>query len=207
MEAVRSEVQEIPEGEPFVTSRFSSLGTRAALDQALSRLVRQRAIIRVRRGVFMRPKVSRLVGVVPPEPQAVVAAIAASTGETVAPHGAEAARQMGLSTQVPMKVVFATTGRSRVMSLGRREVQMRHSSNRQLALAGRPAGVALAALRYLGKEAVTSEALARVQRAIGPEEFEVLRRETRAMPAWLSDEFYRYGRSAAELPSDRGGHG
>ena len=83
---------------------------------------------------------------------------------------------------------------------------MRHSSSRQLALAGRQAGVALAALRYLGKEAVSGDTLVRVQRVIGPEEFEVLRRETRAMPAWLSDEFYRYGRSAAETISDRGEH-
>jgi hypothetical protein len=189
---VRQELEGIPKGEPFSTSRFIAFGTRAAVDQALSRLVHQGVIHRVRRGVFVQPRVSRIAGVVPPELEAVIEAIAEATGETVAVNGAEAARQIGLSTQAPLSFVFRTNGKSRVLLLDRRQVQLRHASNRWLTLAGTPAGTALSALRYLGKGGVNREVLEHVRSVIGLNEFVRLRNETGAMPAWLSDELFRF---------------
>lgn len=187
MQAVREKVTQLPEGEPFATARLLVLGPRAAVDQSLARLAREKVITRVRRGVYVRPRVSRLVGEVPPEPAAVVEAITEATGETVAPHGAEAARLLGLSTQVPLTVVYSTNGKTREFRVGEVVVKLRHASNRQLALAGTPAGTALAALRYLGKQAVSERTIEQVRARIGDEQFEAMRQETGAIPSWLSD--------------------
>ena len=191
MQTVREEVGRLPEGEPFSTARVLRLGPRASIDQALVRLMKEGVLTRVRRGVYMRPKVSRLVGVVPPGAEKVIAAIAESTGETVAPHGAEAARQLGLTTQAPMKLLYRTNGKTREVSVGRLVVKLVHSSNRQLALAGTPAGTALAALRYLGKEGVNGQVLENVRSTIGRTQFEALRSETGALPSWLSDAIWK----------------
>lgn len=202
MQAIRNEVERLPEGQPFATARMLTLGPRAAVDQALARLAKEGVITRVRRGVYARPKSSRLVGTVPPAPEAVIAAIAEVTGETVIPHGAEAARQLGLTTQVPMTVVYRTNGKSRNLTVGRLLVRLMHTSNRQLALAGTPAGTALAALRYLGRGAVNEDVLRTVRRAIGEEQFSTLRNETGALPSWLSDEMWHFeqrARNGSEL--------
>ena len=191
MQAIRREVGQYPEGEPFATARLLALGPRAAVDQALARLARDGVITRIRRGVYVRPRVSKLVGEVPPEPAAVVGAIAEATGETVTPHGAEAARLLGLSTQVPLAVVYNTNGKTREFQLGQVVVKMRHASNRQLALAGTPAGTALVALRYLGRQAVDERTIEHVRARIGHEQFEVMRQETGAIPSWLSDVIWR----------------
>jgi hypothetical protein len=191
MRAVREKVGQMPEGEPFSTARLLVLGPRAAVDQSLARLAREKVITRVRRGVYVRPKVSRLVGEVPPEPAAVINAIAEATGETVAPHGAEAARLLGLSKQVPLMVVYNTNGKTRQFQVGTVVVKLRHASNRQLTLAGTPAGTALAALRYLGKEAVSERTVEHVRARIGDEQFEAMRKETGAIPSWLSDVIWR----------------
>jgi hypothetical protein len=198
MEAVREKVGRLPEGEPFATARLLTLGQRAAIDQALSRLTREGTLSRVRRGVYMRPRVSRLVGEVPPEPAAVVKAIAEATGETVAPHGAEAARQLGLSTQAPLTIVYSTNGKSREVRVGRIVIKFRHTSNRQLALAGTPAGTALAALRYLGQQVVDEQTLQQVRARIGDEQYQAMRNETGAIPAWLSDTMWREQQHRAE---------
>jgi uncharacterized protein DUF6088 len=190
--AIRREFEQAAPGTLIPTSRLLRHGTRAAVDQTLSRLERAGEITRAARGVYYRPKTSRLVGVVPPQPQALVEALAESRGESIAVHGAEAARRLGLSTQAPLSPVFLTSGRSRTVQLGRLRVQLRHAAPRELVLAGTPAGDALRALRYLGPEQVTPAVIARVRGELPVAEFKTLREETNAMPAWLSDEFYRF---------------
>ena len=193
MTAVREEFEQAPPGTPIPTSRLLRYGTRASVDQTLSRLVRSGFIERAARGVYYRPKTSRLVvGPVPPEPRAVVEALTEGRGESIAVHGAEAARQLGLSTQVPRSPVFLTSGRSKKVRMGNLEMRLQHVSSRELALAGRPAGTALAALRYLGPERVTSAVISQVRTKLPAAEFTALREETAAMPAWLSDAFFRY---------------
>ncbi|MGD0747940.1 MAG: DUF6088 family protein [Acidimicrobiales bacterium] len=192
MTAIRQEFEQVAAGTPIPTSRLLRHGPRAAVDQALSRLVRTGFIQRATRGVYYRPRVSRLVGSVPPEPQAVVEALAEGRGESIAVHGAEAARQLGLSTQAPLSPVFLTSGPSRTVNLGELTLQLKHARPKEMALAGRPAGTALRALRYLGPGHVTPQVIARVRSALSAGEFEVLREETGAMPAWLSDTFFHF---------------
>ncbi|MFT4218636.1 MAG: DUF6088 family protein [Micropruina sp.] len=187
-ERVRAFAGSQPPGKPFTVRELVGLGPRAAVDQALTRLVKSGELERPARGVYVRPRLSAALGrPVPPSPEEVVAAIAQSSGEVLAPHGAEAARRLGLSTQVPMTTVYATSGRSRRVRVGNREVILRHAAPRSLALAGRPAGDALAALRYLGAREVTTDTIRQVERRIGPAETAVLRRSVALMPGWLSE--------------------
>ena len=192
MTAIREEFEQVAAGTPIPTSRLLRHGPRAAVDQALSRLVRTGLIRRATRGVYYRPRISRLVGPVPPEPEAVVGALAESRGESIAVHGAEAARQLGLSTQTPLSPVFLTSGPSRTFKLGELTMQLKHARPKELALAGTPAGTALRALWYLGPGHVTPRVIAQVRSALPAEEFKALREETGAMPAWLSDTFFHF---------------
>ena len=184
-QAVRAGVHKLPRGKPFTHERFLKHGSRGAVDRTLSRLVGRGEILRLARGVFIRPKTSRFVGTVLPDVLDVVETIARSKGETIQVHGAEAARRFGLSTQVPTAPVFHTNASSRSIRIANITVRMVHTSNRRrLQFAGEPAGTALAALWYLGKDNVTPEVLAQVEAAIGPTDFEKLR--SADMPAWMA---------------------
>ena len=198
--AIWEEFERVPPGTPLATSRLLRYGTRAAVDQALTRLTRAGSIERAARGVYYRPKVSRLVGKVPPEPRAVAEAMSAAKGESLGVHGAEAARQLGLTTQTPLSPVFLTSGRSQTVRLGKLSMRLQHVPARELALAGRPAGTALAALRYLGPEQATSTVIAQVRAQLPEAEFAALREETAAMPAWLSDTFFRFEHTEEPVP-------
>lgn len=156
------------------------------MDQALSRLVKAGTLARVARGVYVKPVQSRYVGAVLPEPAKVVSVLAATTGETVEVHGAEAARRFGLTTQMPMKPLFWTTGASRRVRVGQQEVLLKHVAPRKLALAGRPAGAALAALWHLGRGQVTAQTFAMLKRRLPPAEFQVLIGRVDVMPAWMA---------------------
>lgn len=194
---IRNHIAGMPPGEPFSSASLLVLGTRAAVDQALSRLVKSGELMRVARGVFARPKVNRFVGVVAPSPLSVAEAVAGATGAKIGLHGAEALRRLGLSTQVPSQAVFYTSGPSRRLLLGQMPVVLKHVAARKLALAGRPAGLALAALWYLGKRGVTPEVVARLAERIDPAEREVLCAAKSSMPAWMADAMHRYEQGAA----------
>lgn len=194
-EQIRARIEQMPAGEPFTTASLLALGTRANVDQTLHRLARGGHITSVSRGIYVRPKMNRFVGPVMPEPLQIAEAIARATGAVIQVHGAEAARQFGLTTQMPMQPVYLTTGSTRRLKFGKLLITLKHTAPRKLALDGRP-GLALVALAYLGKEGVTIEAIERVRQQLQPEEFERLRRATGIMPAWLSDRFLRHQRSS-----------
>src|SRR5262249_17476331 len=110
--AVINHFGKAPEGVPVAAKELLHLGTRAAVDQTLSRLVRSGSLIRVSRGLYVRPIQGRF-GVRPPEPATLVNAIAEQRGESVVPHGAAAANELGLTTQVPVREVYLTSGPTR----------------------------------------------------------------------------------------------
>jgi len=197
-EAIKAQLEHLPIGEPFTTRVFMPLGPRTAVDQALSRLVRTGAIARLARGVFVKPRISAYVGTVTPEPLKIAQAIASANGETVQVHGAEAARRLELSTQVPTRAVFYTSGASRRVQVKGTPVELRHAARRKLALAGRPAGLALSALWYLGKKQTTPSVLEKIRNRLSPEEFEALRAAAAHMPAWMAQAIRRH-----QTPSSR----
>jgi hypothetical protein len=196
IEAIRKRISEIGVGEPFTSAQFNALGTRASIDQTLSRLVRRKEITRISRGIFVRPKRSRYVGEVMPEPSKVAQAIASAHGETVQVHGAEAARLLGLTTQMPLQAVFYTSGPNRKLKLGNLSVILKHVARRKLALSGRQSGLALSALWYLGKKQVTTDTIKTIRERLTPQAFEEFRAETPSMPAWMANTLHRYEQEA-----------
>ena len=169
------------------TSAFMKYGSRASVDQALSRLVKEGTLSRIGRGLYMRPKKNPYVGEVPP--RIIEVAKAKAMRATVQVNGAEAARRLGLSTQVPTKTVFLTNGPSKHFNVGELEITLKHVASRKLLLAGQPAGLAISAFWYLGKNELSAEIVEKVREVLPPEEFSALRNELPSMPIWMQNVF------------------
>ncbi len=191
-QAIRERIASQPAGEPFTPALFAGMGSRASIDQALMRLNKIGAIERLGRGLYIVPQTSRFGLKTMPSAEQVAQVIAASEGATIEVHGAEAARRFGLSTQVPTQPVFYTTGASRTVQMGNLQIRLQRVAARKLALAGRPAGQALAALWYLGKQHVSAATFERIAAKLSELEFEVLRNSKNSMPAWMLDALRGY---------------
>lgn len=184
-------------GRVFTSREFLDLASRAAVDQCLARLVKAGRISRVARGVFVLPEESRFVGSVPPSAHAVVAAMAKAQGAVVDVGGAEAARYFGLTTQVPVKPVFYTTGSNRRFKMGELEVVMKAKRPRKLLLAGSLAGRAISALWYLGKGQVTVAVIEALRKRLPPTEFARLLENLAQMPGWMARVFRQHQASCS----------
>ncbi len=179
----------LPEGCAVSAKALLHLGSRAAVDQALCRLVQRGQMMRAGHGLYVQPVETRF-GKRPPSVEHVVQALAVSKGEIIASHGAAAANALGLTTQVPMRAVYLTSGRNRRLKLGEQTVELRHAPGWQLALAGRPAGDAIRALAWLGESHV-SEALRTLQRRLPRSAIEEIVGARPRLPTWLAQQVSR----------------
>ena len=116
----------LPEGTPLAAKELLHLGSRAAVDQALFRLVRRGTLFRAGRGIYVRP-VESPFGTRSPSTVKMVEGLANQRGETIVAHGAAAANTLGLTTQIPMRAIYLTSGRSRHLKLGAQTVEFRHA--------------------------------------------------------------------------------
>ncbi|HFS0969460.1 TPA: DUF6088 family protein [Pseudomonas aeruginosa] len=183
-ERILEQSQQLPEGGVLSPKDFIHLGSRAAVDQALSRLAKAGKLMRVARGTYAAPVTSRF-GTRPPAPEKVVKAIAEQRGETLVQHGARAANALGLTQQVPIKEAFLTAGRSRTMKLGKTEVLVQHAPRWMLALGSSLAGEAVRALAWLGQTHV-SEAVGKLHSTLPESEWHSLLANRSILPTWMA---------------------
>jgi hypothetical protein len=183
-EQILAHAKRLPEGAPVAAKSLLHLGNRAAVDQALSRLAERGQLLRAGRGVYLLPVTSRF-GTRAPSVEQAVEALASQRGEVIVSSGAAAANSLGLTTQVPVRSVYLTSGRTRKMSLGKQIVELRHAPRWQLTMAHRPAGQAVRALAWLGPERAES-ALQTLKRKLPPAAFSELVAAAPQLPTWLA---------------------
>lgn len=169
----------------LTADNFADIANRASIDLVLSRLAKRGTIRRIARGLYLYPMAGPNTREAAPPVQSVASAIAKAGRMRLQPSGAYAANLLGLSEQVPMKVVFLTDGGSRRILVGRREIIFRRSTPRNMAAAGRLGGLVVQALRYLGPEAVDGMLLRRLRAAVPKEARQKVLKDALSAPAWI----------------------
>jgi hypothetical protein len=169
----------------FTSTNFLDLGSRSAVDKALSRLAAKTTIRRLARGLYEFPDEHRELGMLSPNVEKVAKALAGKDRIRIQPAGAYATNLLGLSEQVPAKVLFLTDGPSRTVRIGRQEVQLRHTTPRNMASAGRLAGLLIQALRHLGKKHITPARVQHLKRILPQSERRQLLADLSLAPTWM----------------------
>lgn len=183
-EGILTHAWELPEGAVITAKEVLHLGSRAAVDQALTRLARGGHLLRIARGAYVVPVKSRF-GVRPPAASKVIECLSSADGEVIASHGAAAANALGLTTQVPIRSIFVTAGRGRCLQLGSQVIEIQRVPRWQLGLAGRPAGEVIRALSWLG-ERHAREALSKLKHTLPETEWRALASARSILPTWMA---------------------
>jgi hypothetical protein len=174
------------QGEAVPVRDLLDLGTRAAVAQALSRLVRQEKIGRVGRGLYELPRLGKLLNKpVVQSPDELVRAWARKNGLRVVPSGAYAANLLGLTTQVPAKITYYTNGRTRSLTLGPYSVKLLNRGPKTMDVKGPSASLVFQALRHLGQKGATPKVIRRLRSQLSKKERAGLKRNLRYATAWM----------------------
>jgi hypothetical protein len=154
---------------------------------ALTRLARKGVIRQLARGLYDYPIDHPSFGRIPPSADAIAKALAKRDASRLQPTGAYAANILGLSEQVPTRIVFLTDGSSRKVKVGQQEVVLKRTTPRNMATAGRKSGTIIQALRYIGQRNVDDRALTIIKRQLGEKERAQLQKDLHYAPRWVAD--------------------
>lgn len=161
-------------------------GPRSAVDQALSRLVQQGKVLRVRRGLYSWPRMSALLNLpLSPPADELAQAWAKKNGLRIVPSGAYAANLLGLSTQVSAKIIYYTNGRTKTLKLGHYTIKLLNRGPRTMDVKGKVSPLVFQALRYLGKNGVTPQVISRLTALLQPKDKRELKRNISLAAAWM----------------------
>ena len=174
-------------GWVFTPAHLADLGSRNAVASALKRFKANGLIRQLARGLYDYPVQDPLLGTVAPSADAIARALVVRDAIRLQPSGAYAANRLGLSEQVPSRIVFLTDGSPRKVKIGKREILLQHTTPRNMATAGRKSGTLIQALRYLGQEQVDDKVIAILRRHIADTDRSPIRKDLRHAPAWIAD--------------------
>lgn len=164
------------------------LGSRAAVDQALSRLAKSGDLRRVARGMYDLPRISGVLKrPVPVDMDKAVAALARRDSIRIMPDGIAAANQLGLTNAVPAKTSYVTDGATRDVKIGNRTVRLRHAGPSVMAWAGKSSAPVMQALRWLGPQAASDARVAATLKRKLPDDVKKdLVRNSGSLPSWAA---------------------
>jgi hypothetical protein len=171
-------------GEIFFADEFRKFGSNEAVRQVLSRLCKKNFLIRLSSGIYLYPKMDNEIGIIYPS----IETVAKREKTRMIPTGAYALNALGLSTQVPTKVVFLTDGTARIVKVGKHAtVKFKRTVALNLSYRGKISLLVISALKEIGKGKVTKEQLQKIKEVLQHEEYDNIMRDTGLAPVWISD--------------------
>ena len=175
-------------GSIFFPNSFVSYGDIKSVSKALERLTNDAVIIRLANGIYLYPKIDKELGlgVLYPSVEEVALQVAKRDKAHIAPTGAYAMNLLGLSTQVPMNVVFLTDGSPRKIKLGNNKIiTFKHTVPKNLAFVSKTAQLATFALKEIGQSNVKDEHLKVLKQVFASINEKSIEADYKLMPAWI----------------------
>jgi len=172
-------------GSLFFTEDFLRFGNSKAVSKVLERLATKEEITRVARGIYTRQEIDPIIGPVMPGTESIAKAIAKRDKARIVPTGTLALNALGLSTQVPMNVVYLTDGTARKINLGKRRIVFKKASPKNLAAIGEISGLVIQAMKAIGKDNVTEEEIGIILNHLKNEDKYRLEHDIMLAPEWI----------------------
>lgn len=180
-----SKIKKAKGGSLFFIDDFLKFGNAKSVGKALERLVDENKIHRVARGIYARLETDPILGPVNPSAEEIAQAIAKRDKARIVPSGSLAMNVLGLSTQVPMNIVFLTDGSARKIQLGKRKIIFKKTSPRNLSTIGKISTLAIQALKEIGKDKITQQEVDLILDRIKKEDPYRLEHDIRFAPEWI----------------------
>lgn len=182
---IEKSIKSKPKGSLVLPDDYLTVGSSEAIRKALDRLEEKKVIIRVAHGIYVRPKISKLIGPLTPSAEEVAEAIAKRDRMRTVPTGSYALNALGLSTQVPLNIVLLTDGSPRVIKIGRRTIKFKKTTPKNLLAKGKISRLAIQALKEMGNGKVTVEEEQKIVDLLCKEDVKDLKHDIALAPVWI----------------------
>jgi hypothetical protein len=173
-------------GVVIFVSDFSDYGSAESVKKALLRLNEKETIVRLAHGIYLYPKVDKELGILFPSTEDIALAIARRDKVRIIPTGVQALNKLGLSTQVPMKLVYLTDGGTRNIKVGKRTISFKNTSPKNLFMKGEISSMVIQALKTIGNSQLDDSTLLKIQNILKKEKKDHIINDAKLAPVWIS---------------------
>lgn len=182
---IENKIKSMKRGSILFPSNFDDIGNVEVVKKSLLRLENKKFLVRLTHGIYLYPKQDKLLGVLYPTIEEIAVAIAERDKARIIPTGTTALNKLGLSTQIPMNIVFLTDGAPRSIVVGKRTIKFKRTSPKNLAVKGEITSLIIQALKEIGKDNVTAEQLERIKIHLENEKQEIIEHDAKLAPVWI----------------------
>ena len=185
---IEQKIKRLKQGSIVFTEDFQDYGSLGAVKVALHRMLKKGVLSKIARGIYAKPKFSKLLNKdILPNAEEVAKAIAKRDKARILPTGVYAQNILGLSTQLPLKLVYLTDGSPRKISIGRQSIQFKKTSPKNLALKGEISKLVVQALKEIGKNKTTKQELKKINEMLQKENKKDLKHDITLAPQWIAE--------------------
>lgn len=184
---IEAKVKRAKPGAIFLPSDFKDLGTSTAIRKALSRLVEQKVLVRMGQGIYATPIHDKVFGDVLPSMEEIAVTLAKKDHVKIMPTGQYALNKIGLSTQVPMKMVYLTNGTKKNISLGKSSIVFQPTTTKKLAMIGTITSLLFLGLEELDLDNLSKTDINKIINLLKKEDEKKLKHDLKLAPARISD--------------------
>jgi hypothetical protein len=184
-ERVLKKIRKAKRGSLFFPEYFSAFGSARTVGKSLSRLVEMGELYRVATGIYVRPEKDIVLGIVLPGIEEIVEAIRKRDKARIVPTGSYALYKLGLTTQVPMNIVYYTDSTARKIKVGKQTITFKRASARNLSAIGDISMLAIQAMKSIGRDKVTKEELTKIKELLKQEKPFHLQHDLKIAPEWI----------------------
>ena len=182
---IEKSIKSKQKGVLIIPDDYMDYGSSDAVRKALDRLENKQIIVRVAQGIYVRPKISKLIGPLVPSAEEVAEAIAKRDRIRTIPTGSYALNALGLSTQVPMNIVLLTDGSPREIKVGKRKIKFKKTTPKNLLAKGKISRLVIQALKEIGNGKVTTEEEIKIIDLLKKEDTKDLLHDIALAPVWI----------------------
>lgn len=183
---VAETLTKLQKGSILFVDDFLDFGNSESIKKALFRLKEKGLLIRVAHGIYLYPKKDKDLGVLYPSAEEIAIAIAKRDKARIIPTGIQALNKLGLSTQIPLKVVFLTDGAARSIKIGKRTITFKKTSPKNLLAKGEISGLAIQALKSIGQDKLEDDVVNKLLIILKKEKKETILHDAKLAPAWIN---------------------
>lgn len=175
-------------GKIFFVDDFDGVGSQSAIHTTLHRMAKRGLLTRIAQGIYVKPKLSELLNTeVLPTAEEVATAIAKRDKARLLPSGSYSLHALGLSTQIPLKLIYYTDGKARTIRVGNRTIKFRKTTPKKLAMRGKISRLVVQALGEIGNGKVTQEEEAKILELLKNEDIKDLKHDMALAPTWIAE--------------------
>lgn len=182
---VELKIKKSSKGKIFFADDFVKFGSPENIRKVLSRLEKDGLLERLAHGIYLVPKKDELLGILYPTTEEIAVEIAKRDKARIAPTGALALYQLGLSTQIPLKAVYLTDGAQRSIAIGNRSIQFKNTVPRNLAIKDHLLMLIVQALKEIGQHKISESHLEKLKPFALQVDPEILKSQSKFAPVWV----------------------